>query len=643
MRATLLALLLPLAAGAREPGTFRSHPPMRPLPAASGRPRAPGPAFFVDPAKGDDTNDGSEARPWRSLAHAVTRLEPGHTLYLRGGVYRGHVTLKLAGTAEKPITLRAYPGELAVLDGGLADFAADPADAWEPAPDGVKGEFRSVKAYKGLGERVMGSFLDSMVPLHGYRHLIDLRSDNEFWNLGNKLDPKKGIYCGPGLWYDGKTGHVHARLAHTTLPVLGDDHYRGETDPRKLPLLVAGAKTPLRIEKCRHLRVFDLVVRGSSRATVHIADSEDVTLDGLTIYGGSPALLVQNTARLRLLRSAVRGIAAPWHFRSSHKYRGTAAYLITVRGAKEPCRDFEIAHCELTDGHDGPFVGTVRGLDFHHNLVDNFNDDGVYLMAMGTGGDLVIRQNVLSRCLTTFSFAGNHPVGHGVTICRNVIDLRRPVPYFQPSGPDDERFRTSDGKWRYPSFGRVASDHGSPTWEPIRFYHNTVILPEAAWRGYYGAGWGGHTRGSRRWVFNNVFLHLDGMPGLNFPSPEDFIQADYNLHWSAREGPGFKGDFFARFRASAAFRKGKEHYPPGWAAHDLFADPKLKRIDADWKTPLDVRPWAGSPVVDAGKVLPADWPDPLREADKGKPDLGALPLGAPLLRVGPASAADRKP
>ena len=45
--------------------------------------------------------------------------------------------------------------------------------------------------------------------------------------------------CGPGVWYDMKTGRIHARLGHTNLAHLGDQNYRGETDPRKLPLVIA--------------------------------------------------------------------------------------------------------------------------------------------------------------------------------------------------------------------------------------------------------------------------------------------------------------------------------------------------------------------------------------------------------------------
>ncbi|MBI2194486.1 MAG: hypothetical protein HYU36_21115 [Planctomycetes bacterium] len=148
-RPATLAALLALSAlfpdgGDAEPARFASHPPMRPLPVASHRPRGPGPAHFVDPKVGDDRSEGSETHPWRTLQHAVVQLHPGDTLYLRGGTYTEHVTVTASGAPDKPMTIRSYPGELAIIDGGLREFFESPRTAWNPCPAGAQGEFWSV-------------------------------------------------------------------------------------------------------------------------------------------------------------------------------------------------------------------------------------------------------------------------------------------------------------------------------------------------------------------------------------------------------------------------------------------------------------------------------------------------------------------
>lgn len=47
------------------------------------------------------------------------RILPGHTVWLRGGVYNGDFSCTLEGTAEAPITIRNYPGEQAIIDGSM--------------------------------------------------------------------------------------------------------------------------------------------------------------------------------------------------------------------------------------------------------------------------------------------------------------------------------------------------------------------------------------------------------------------------------------------------------------------------------------------------------------------------------------------
>ncbi len=105
---------------------YRSHHPMRPLPAAAKGNMVQGPKLFVDTARGDDGAEGTQQGPWKTLGHALRRLKPGDTLYLRGGTYYEKVSLSRSGTEQAPITIQSYPGELAVLDGGLREFIGEP-------------------------------------------------------------------------------------------------------------------------------------------------------------------------------------------------------------------------------------------------------------------------------------------------------------------------------------------------------------------------------------------------------------------------------------------------------------------------------------------------------------------------------------
>lgn len=49
-------------------------------------------------------------------------IEPGSTIWLRGGIYdTAQYNPLFMGTAEAPITIRSYPGETAIIEGGIED------------------------------------------------------------------------------------------------------------------------------------------------------------------------------------------------------------------------------------------------------------------------------------------------------------------------------------------------------------------------------------------------------------------------------------------------------------------------------------------------------------------------------------------
>jgi hypothetical protein len=246
-----------------------------------------------------------------------------------------------------------------------------------------------------------------------------------------------------------------------------------------------------------------------------------------------------------------------------------------------------------------------------------------------------IYQNLLSRCLTTLAFGVGHgrqktlplgkQTGSGVYVFRNLFDFRRPVMYQFPSSPEAPE--------ELPSKGRFASDHGSPAWEPMNIYHNTLIADGAGGYDYGTAGFTGGLRGGNlRRVFNNLVVQLGKFPSTALVRPSADLEIDGNLFWSMANGAA--DDFLAKFRLSKAFAESKTLREPGLGAHDRFADPKLIKLNGNGKELLDLRLREDSPAFDMGIELPDGWPDPLRRQDAGKPDAGALPKGGRPWHVG---------
>jgi len=589
-----------------------------------------GPARFVDVRRGSDQQDGSRSRPWRTLQHAVSQLLPGDTLYLRAGTYYERVKADVRGTRLKPVTIRSFPGELAIIDGGISEFYESPESAWELVLDGAADEFRSTKRYaiptaRPDSTNVLGNFGESMVPLHGYRFLTDLRSDNHSFHKleGSKTAQGKGLYCGPGLFYHGETQRIHVRLAPTDQPSLGPaTNYRGETDPRKMPLIVAvHDSSPLELNRAVHVVLQDLVIRGSRNATINLTECSNITLDGVTSYGGSSALRVERTSGLRCINTAFRGIAAPWLWRWSLKYRSIEARIISASRWNPPARgnrDFEFAYCEFTDCVDGVFIGNVENVSIHHCLLDNLSDDGFFITCRtaydGTtpGGDFEFGHNRISRALTAFAFGvghgrqrtinqrGDKQLGRPTVIRHNVFDLREPVLYQQPiEGP-------------ITTFGRIAGDHGSPAWEPIDFIQNTVYSHSSPWRNYYAAGLGkAMGKGTRRRILSNMFVHELGLPGQVLPEKEVDLEARGNLHWSHEAGATANGMFLQRFRNSPLFAQ------TDWTSGDVYASPE--EAPADVGAGVDVAVGTHGRLTLYGAANTGHTPDPSLRSTDGSP------------------------
>jgi hypothetical protein len=320
------------------------------------------------------------------------------------------------------------------------------------------------------------------------------------------------------------------------------------------------------------------------------------------------------------------------------KYRGTASYQIVLQDNQPGNENLEFAWCEFTDDHDFAFLRHARALRFHHNFVENFNDDGLECGPKLRDHTIFIHENRIGACLGPFTQhelgKDASPLDHdpqsGVFVFRNVIDLRAGTYKAPPAEPDPTgAFLREEG--------HLAGDHGSPTWAVMHFYHNTVLRRTPTFRDLFLFGLGAQgLRQTECDVFNNLFVQMERVPGANFTGMKEAenLREGGNILWGVKEGPAFTGDLFAKFRKSPLFEESRRRYEPGWTTQDRVADPRFVRLSEDDAHPPDLRLQHGSPAVDSGQPVPPEWPDPLRASDAGAPDIGVLALGAQQWGVG---------
>lgn len=77
------------------------------------------PNTYYVATNGSNDNLGTLEQPFASLAYAATKVQPGDTVYVRGGTYSldEGIYLGTSGTADQRIVFQSYPDEIPILDG----------------------------------------------------------------------------------------------------------------------------------------------------------------------------------------------------------------------------------------------------------------------------------------------------------------------------------------------------------------------------------------------------------------------------------------------------------------------------------------------------------------------------------------------
>ncbi len=155
--------------------------------------------LYVDAVRGNDAQTGQQNAPLATLQEAAKRINPGDTVHVLPGVYRGTVMIDRKGTITQPITFLAE-GQGVILDGSDPTIANNPA--WRAEGDGIYSTpFTTLSTYLASGN----------LRLYDYDQLNDLKAEN-----GRQIG-KNGLIKG-GFFVDQTNKRLYLRLPDRSDP-----------------------------------------------------------------------------------------------------------------------------------------------------------------------------------------------------------------------------------------------------------------------------------------------------------------------------------------------------------------------------------------------------------------------------------------
>jgi parallel beta-helix repeat protein len=115
---TLMATTPAITVGTATASTSTPAPTPTPTPASTPSPTTLASASWYVSTTGSDSSDGRTLdTPFRTIGNAVSVVQPGDVIFVRGGVYGEYIKITNSGSSDRPITLSGYPGETAIIDG----------------------------------------------------------------------------------------------------------------------------------------------------------------------------------------------------------------------------------------------------------------------------------------------------------------------------------------------------------------------------------------------------------------------------------------------------------------------------------------------------------------------------------------------
>lgn len=441
-------------------------------------------SFYVSP-QGSDSNAGSLTQPWRTLSFAQSRLNPGDTLFLRGGIYSERVHFSRSGLAGSPITYEGFSGETAIIHSGSPAFLTAGNNDWELVNANL-GEYRSRTALPTpdtFNNRTIWGYIQG---LPGYENenlvLVPYQDASQFRSLTDQYTNSSApFYIGPGTFYD-TDNRIHIRLSKTTDFRNTENRYgplipNENADPRNFSISLSGAYETIKITGS-HL-IFRNMTIHSSQNTIYLPNTvSDITFDSITAWMGDTAIQSSGagTNQIRITNSRIYGDNPLYIFWSDMKNEPAPADLLrgTSINLNNGAHDWEISYSHIR-GSGQDLIGVnddEYNIRVHHNLMGSCGDDAFELEGTRNVGRIDIYENYVQNCLMALAPGQDTATFTGpLNVYRNVFSLLRNPPINRQAG-----INTWNGGGRY-GFEYMFKQSGSSyATRNVHIYHNTLVM-----------------------------------------------------------------------------------------------------------------------------------------------------------------------
>ena len=340
---------------------------------------ASGMTFYVDPSTlGNDNNSGSLSSPWKTLGSSVGKLSAGDTLYLRGGIYyESNVSIAILGSESNHITIKNYPNETPVIDGGYQDFRAVPNSDWE-LYDNQRNIYRSIRTYPGAGQNgTIKAFLKSgevTTSLISYERYDDLASDNQLYVETGSM------YLGPGAFWNSLDQMIYIRLVPSDLETQMGYQIPSNQDPKQNSIYLVPVGRVVRFENnASYLDIEGISFQYRNNA-LHFASGHHISVRNITVFGGTTYILTEAAAHdLTFDNITVDGHFPPWLAFKDIKSATRPAHAMEVSAfVVHSSENVTIVNSTISNVMDA-IGGGGNNFYIHHNNFFEIRDDVLQL------------------------------------------------------------------------------------------------------------------------------------------------------------------------------------------------------------------------------------------------------------------------